>query len=108
MRVYEIRSFGANAWTLTERDEPRPKAHEAVVQMRAVSLNFRDQLVAKGSYNPRLPLPAIPCSDGAGEVVAIGDSVTLFKIGDRVAASFFQTWIDGAITPEKTRGALGG
>jgi NADPH:quinone reductase-like Zn-dependent oxidoreductase len=62
----------------------------------------------KGLYNPKLKLPRIPCSDGAGEVVAVGSGVTAWKPGDRVAGIFMQNWLDGALTPAKAKGALGG
>jgi NADPH:quinone reductase-like Zn-dependent oxidoreductase len=65
-------------------------------------------MMVKGSYNPKLKLPRIPCSDGAGEVAAIGEGVTQWKSGDRVCGCFFQNWIDGPPTPAKLKGALGG
>ena len=61
---------------MVERDEPRPAAHEVVVKFRAASLNYRDLLFAKGSYNPKARFPAVPLSDGAGEVVAAGEGVS--------------------------------
>ena len=73
-----------------------------------ISLNYRDLLVVLGKYNPRLALPRIPCSDGAGEVVALGEGVKRVKIGQRVAGIFMQNWIDGAPDAAKQRGALGG
>jgi NADPH:quinone reductase-like Zn-dependent oxidoreductase len=79
-----------------------------LVKVRAISLNYRDLLVIKGLYNPKLKLPRIPCSDGTGEVVAVGEGVTLWKPGDRVAAIFMQNWVDGPPTALKSRGALGG
>jgi NADPH:quinone reductase-like Zn-dependent oxidoreductase len=78
------------------------------VRIHAVSWNYRDLLVVQGKYNPKMRLPRIPCSDGAGEVVAIGEGVTRFKVGDRVAGIFMQNWIDGAPDADKSRGALGG
>jgi NADPH:quinone reductase-like Zn-dependent oxidoreductase len=78
------------------------------VRIHAVSFNYRDLMMVKGLYNPKLQLPRIPCSDGAGEVIAVGDGVTAWKPGDRVAGIFMQNWIDGPATPEKTKGALGG
>jgi NADPH:quinone reductase-like Zn-dependent oxidoreductase len=79
-----------------------------VVAVRAVALNYRDLLMVKGQYNPRLPLPRIPCSDGAGEVVAIGPGVSRVAVGDRVCATFMQTWIAGRINEGVARSALGG
>ena len=55
---------------------------------------------------PRLPL--IPFSDGAGEVIAVGDGVTRVAVGDRVCPMFFQSWIDGKVSAASRRYALGG
>jgi NADPH:quinone reductase-like Zn-dependent oxidoreductase len=108
MRVWQISSFGVDSLEFVERPTPTPGAGEVLVQVRAISFNFRDLLVVKGVYNPKLKLPRIPVSDGAGEVVAVGEGVTEWKKGDRVAAIFMQNWIDGPPTAEKSRGALGG
>jgi len=43
---------------------------------------------------PQIEASPHPCSDGAGEVVAVGEGVSLWKIGDRVAAIFMQNWLD--------------
>jgi NADPH:quinone reductase-like Zn-dependent oxidoreductase len=79
-----------------------------LVKVRAISFNYRDLLMVKGLYNPKLKFPRIPCSDGAGEVVATGEGVTAWKPGDRVMGIFMQNWHDGELTPIKARGALGG
>lgn len=107
MRAYELQQFGADGWTLTEQPEPKPGARQVLLKMRAVSLNYRDLLTLQGSYNPKLRLPIIPVSDGVGEVVAVGDEVTRVKVGDRVAGTFFQNWIDGPESETKVRSALG-
>jgi NADPH:quinone reductase-like Zn-dependent oxidoreductase len=91
-----------------ERPTPSPEAGEVLVKVRAISFNYRDLMVVKGVYNPKLKLPRIPVSDGAGEIVAVGDGVTIWKPGDRVAAIFMQNWLDGPPTAAKCRGALGG
>jgi NADPH:quinone reductase-like Zn-dependent oxidoreductase len=91
-----------------ERPTPTPEAGEVLVKVRAISFNYRDLLVVKGLYNPKLKLPRIPVSDGAGEVVEVGEGVTAWKPGDRVAAIFMQNWLDGPPTAAKSRGALGG
>src|SRR5205085_11417839 len=61
----------------------------------------------KGTYNPKARLPAVPLSDGAGEVVAIGEGVTKWRVGDRVCPIFVQGWIEGQPTLQKNRSALG-
>ncbi len=108
MRVWQVPSFGIDSLELVERLTPQPGPGEVLVKIHAVSLNYRDLMMVKGTYNPKLRLPRIPCSDGAGEVAAIGDGVTEWKPGDRVCGSFFQNWIDGPPTPAKVKGALGG
>jgi NADPH:quinone reductase-like Zn-dependent oxidoreductase len=55
-----------------------------------------------------MKLPRIPTSDGAGEVVEVGDGVTTVKQGDRVSSTFFQNWIEGEPTDEKCKTTLGG
>jgi len=108
MRAWQISSFGIDSLEFVERPTPSPGPGEVLIAVRAISLNFRDLLMIKGLYNPKLRLPRIPCSDGAGEVVEVGEGVTAWKPGDRVAGIFMQRWLDGALTPARARGALGG
>ena len=108
MRVWQVPSFGIDSLELVERPTPAPGAGEVLVKIRAVSLNYRDLMMVIGSYNPKLRLPRIPCSDGAGEVAAVGDGVSGFKAGDRVCPIFMQNWLDGPPTPAGVKGALGG
>jgi NADPH:quinone reductase-like Zn-dependent oxidoreductase len=108
MKVWRIPSFGIEKLEIAELPVPKPEAGEVLIHVHAVSLNYRDLMMVKGYYNPKLPLPRIPCSDGAGEVVAVGEGVTTLKTGDRVAGIFMQNWLDGPPTAEKQKGALGG
>jgi NADPH:quinone reductase-like Zn-dependent oxidoreductase len=108
MRVWQISSFGVDSLEFVERPTPLPEGGEVLVKVRAISFNYRDLLVVKGLYNPKLKLPRIPCSDGAGEVVAVGEGVTAWKPGDRVAGIFMQNWLDGPPSALKSRRALGG
>jgi NADPH:quinone reductase-like Zn-dependent oxidoreductase len=108
MKVWQIQSFGIDKLALAELPEPRPGRGEVLVKVHAVSLNFRDLLMVRGQYNPKMALPRIPCSDGAGEVVEVGDEVTSTSPGQRVAGIFMQHWLDGPPTAESSRGALGG
>lgn len=108
MRAWQISSFGIDSLEFVERPTPAPGPGEVLIAVRAISLNFRDLMMVKGLYNPKMPLPRIPCSDGAGHVVEVGPGVTAWKPGDRVCGIFMQNWIDGALTAERARGALGG
>ena len=109
MRVFEIKeSFGIDNLILSERPMPSPDYGQVVVKVRAVSLNYRDLLVVKGFYNPKLPLPLIPFSDGAGDVVAVGEGVSRASVGDRVAGIYMQSWLAGELTEAKAKSALGG
>jgi NADPH:quinone reductase-like Zn-dependent oxidoreductase len=108
MKAYEIQQFGIENLALVERPEPQPNAGEVLVKFHAFSVNYRDLIMIKGWYNPKLKMPVVPFSDGAGEVLAVGESVTKWKVGDRVSPIFMQGWIDGAIDATKARTALGG
>jgi NADPH:quinone reductase-like Zn-dependent oxidoreductase len=109
MKVFEIQnSFGLDSLTLTERPEPSPGYTEVLIKVQATSLNYRDVMIVKGTYNPKLPLPLIPFSDGVGEVVAVGEGVTRVKTGDRVAGIFRQKWLSGKVTKAKAQSDLGG
>lgn len=108
MKAYEIQQFGINELALVDRETPIPSANEVLVKFHATSLNYRDLMMVKGTYNPRLKMPLVPFSDGAGEVVGVGDLVTRFKVGDRVCPIFMQGWIDGKVEFKKARTTLGG
>jgi NADPH:quinone reductase-like Zn-dependent oxidoreductase len=108
MFAWQISSFGIDSLEFVERPSPTPGPGEVLVLVRAISFNYRDLLMVKGQYNPKLAFPRIPCSDGAGEIAAVGEGVTAWKPGDQVAGIFMQNWLDGPPTPAKVKGALGG
>ena len=108
MKAYELRQFGLENLALVERAVPQASGHEVLVKFHAASLNYRDLMFAKGVYNPKAKLPAVPFSDGAGEVVAVGEKVTRWKVGDRVCPIFMQGWLEGGPSSEKQRTSLGG
>ena len=101
-------AFGIDNVVWREVAEPQPGPGQVLVRMRAASLNYRDYLVAMGRYNPKMPLPRVPLSDGAGEVIGLGTGVTRFALGDRVAGSFMQSWLSGPYREEYGKSALGG
>ena len=108
MKVWEIQNaYGIENLVLVDKSEPVPARGQIVVAMRAASLNYRDLLTVIG-YGGGYPLPLIPFSDGAGEVVAVGPGVTRVAVGDRVCPLFFQSWLSGPVTAESRNRPLGG
>jgi NADPH:quinone reductase-like Zn-dependent oxidoreductase len=108
MKVWVIRGrFGLDALAQEERPQPEPGPGEVLLRVRAVSLNYRDLMVVKGLYNPKMSLPRIPCSDAAGEVAAVGSGVRGVAAGQRVAGLFAPAWQCGEPTEAKHRSALG-
>lgn len=107
MKAWVIHEFGIDKLKLDDVADPQPGSNEVLLRLRAASINYRDVMVVSGTYNPRMRLPAIPLSDGAGEVVAIGANVTKWKVGDRVMPIFAQRWFEGESSEEKRRTSLG-
>ncbi len=108
MRFYALESgFGIENLKMLKRDVPKPGLGQVLVKIRAASLNYRDLLLVGGKYSNQA-LPLIPLSDGAGEVVEIGEGVSRRKTGDRVAGNFFQDWTAGRIDESAAESALGG
>jgi NADPH:quinone reductase-like Zn-dependent oxidoreductase len=109
MKAVELQNtFGIDSLAVVERPQPRPGLGQVLLKMRAFSLNYRDLLVVKGQYNPKLRLPVVPLSDGVGEVTAVGDGVSRVKAGERVAGLFVQKWLCGPPTEATARTSLGG
>lgn len=109
MKAVELRGFTQDGLVLVERAEPAVGPHDVKVRVRAVSLNYRDQMVVSGMYGiPAATLPLVPLSDGAGEVVAVGAAVTRFKVGDRVTSMMTRDFISGELTEERKAAQNGG
>jgi NADPH:quinone reductase-like Zn-dependent oxidoreductase len=109
MRAYELTagSSSIDALRRCERPDPKPGTAQILVRIQAVSLNYRDLMIARGHYmGGPVGSNVIPLSDGAGEVIAAGSAVKRFRVGDRVAGTFFRNWIDGA-PPQGPLVALG-
>ena len=110
MRLYQLGKLGnLDALKQVEADDPQPAPGQVLVRMRACTLNHRDLNIISGTYTSLALKPgAIPLSDGAGEVTAVGQGVTRWKTGDRVAPIFVQRWLGGDLLPEYMPSALGG
>jgi NADPH:quinone reductase-like Zn-dependent oxidoreductase len=107
MKAYEITPGAGGALTLVDRPQPELKAGEALVRIRAASLNYRDLLIADNAYGA-VAGKLIPLSDGAGEIVAVGPGVTKRRVGDRVTPAFYPDWLIGPISADSRRRGLGG
>jgi NADPH:quinone reductase-like Zn-dependent oxidoreductase len=108
MRAVEADAFSIDALKLVERPVPVARRGEILVRVHCASLNYRDLAILAQGYLPTLPLPYVPASDAAGVVVAVGDDVTRFRVGDRVMPVYTQGWYDGKPTPEmRTKRTLG-
>lgn len=108
MKCFRINSFGSlDALKMCREKMPEPSIGQLLVKVRACSLNYRDlsMLFGKGTLSPRKGL--IPLSDGAGEIIETGDSVSRFRKGDRVAGIFFPYWQAGTLNQDTGRGAWG-
>ena len=109
MRVYRLPTAGKiEDLTIGTADRPTAGAGQAVVRIRAASLNYRDLMIVRNQYGSPARPGLVPLSDGAGEVVEVGAGVTRVKVGDRVAGIFHQRWLDGQLSDEHTKSALGG
>lgn len=92
-----------------ELPDPEPGPGEALVAIRAISINPRDLVLSQRGYGRQSgALPLIPLCDGAGEVVALGDGVSRVAVGDRVSPCFSRTWLRGEIPADYMLGAHGG
>ncbi len=95
MKAWELVGFGSNNLCMAEKEAPSPGDHEILVQVNAVSLNFRDKLLRDGTYNPDLRFPMIQGSDAVGVVVETGKAVTRVRRGDRILTNFATRWLSG-------------
>ncbi|MBN9502303.1 MAG: NAD(P)-dependent alcohol dehydrogenase [Armatimonadetes bacterium 55-13] len=109
MKSYVLKEApGFESLDLVEKELGPIGPHEVRVRVRAISLNYRDLMVAKGAYGTKGFQPVVPASDGAGEVVEVGSAVTRWKAGDKVAGIFMQTWLAGPPAASYAASALGG
>jgi NADPH:quinone reductase-like Zn-dependent oxidoreductase len=109
MRAWQINSNdGIDALACVELKSREPGPGEVRVRVRASSINYRDLATVQDPSSRKLPLPRVPNSDAAGEVVAVGPGVGEVAVGDRVAGCFFQDWEDGACSTAAMASALGG
>lgn len=102
MKAYHLEQFGSlDGIVLRDDPMPEPCAGEVIMQVRARSVNSRDVLILHKQYLLAGIQGIIPLSDGAGEIVAVGEGVRRVAVGDRVTATYFPRWRDGQIQPDQ-------
>jgi NADPH:quinone reductase-like Zn-dependent oxidoreductase len=107
MKAVELTGFGLENLKIVDRANRPLGPKEVRIQLEAASLNYRDYLLALGTYDPKQRLPLVPLSDGAGVVVDLGEEAKRFKVGDRVCPIFRQGWISGEYRAESRATSLG-
>lgn len=108
MQRYEVHfADDTPPFQLKDFQPPALAPRQVAVAIKAVSLNYRDLLVSRNTYFCPIENGLVPCSDGAGEVIAVGEEVKDLRVGDRVASLFFPNWQAGQATPHAISGALG-
>ncbi len=105
---WQFDSFGEEHLRCVPRPADAVARYQVRVRLRACALNYRDLLMVRGHYDPRMRLPLVPLSDGVGEVVEVGPDVHGLAVGDRVAGCFAPDWQAGAPSREALRTTRGG
>lgn len=95
MQQWQFGPEGRTSLALAQAPIPVPKRGEALVKVKAVSLNYREMLILDDVGYVPLGGAKVLGSDMAGEVVALGDGVTRVAVGDRVIGNFGGDWIEG-------------
>jgi NADPH:quinone reductase-like Zn-dependent oxidoreductase len=109
MQTWKIIKFGSiDGLAHLHEPAPIPGPGEVAIRLRAISLNYRDLTALRMERPGNLPPPFTPCSDGAGEITALGEGVTEWKVGDRVMPTFFRDWLSGPFSMAYHKAALGG
>jgi NADPH:quinone reductase-like Zn-dependent oxidoreductase len=100
MRAIVCHQYGSpEDLVLDELPDPTPGPGELVVRVRTAAVNFPDVLLINGKYQLKIPVPFTPGSELAGDVIAVGDSVT-YSPGDRVVGtSFVGAFAEQALLP---------
>lgn len=96
-QTYRLTAPSLESLQLFTESVPAIGSYEVLVRMRAASLNYKDNFYLAGAQGIQLPRPTVPLSDGAGEVVAVGERVNRFAVGDSVVGNFVQDWLYGPL-----------
>ncbi len=100
---------GLDSLKFGEKELPRELSPgEVTVEVRAVSLNYRDLMVARGDYSGQYDPPIIACTDMAGVIAKVAEDVKILKVGDKIINHPFRFWPSGKINSNWIRTMIGG
>src|SRR5579864_6968188 len=100
VRCHEL--IGPEGLRVDEIPSPEPEAGEIAIDVRAAGVNFPDVLITEGKYQFKPTPPFVPGGEVAGVVAAVGDGVTGFSVGDRVAATMlFGAFAERVVVPHQ-------
>jgi NADPH:quinone reductase len=91
MKAIQVKEFGSSSvLQIAELADPQPSPEQVLIQVHAAGVSPLDTYVREQSHGAPTPkLPYIPGFEAVGEIAAIGDRVTKFKVSDRVYANPF-------------------
>src|SRR6202166_236648 len=106
MKALVLREHGGDGLRLeTDFPDPVPGEGDVVLRVRAASLNYHDVFTRRGMPGIKIAMPAIMGLDIAGDIVAIGDGVEGFSVGDRVLIDPINR-VEGGLMGETVHGGL--
>ncbi|UHQ24043.1 NAD(P)-dependent alcohol dehydrogenase [Lysobacter sp. 5GHs7-4] len=108
MHAYHLQGRTLDSLRRVDLPEPAPGAGEVRIRTEAASINFRDYALATGAYQPELPRPFVPLSDGVGRIEALGAGVRGLAVGERVLGHYTTAWLDGGFRSDNHASKLGG
>ncbi len=93
---------GPDAIEVRELDAPTPNRGQVAIEVTACGVNFPDLLMSRGLYQIKPPLPFAPGGELAGRIVAVGEDVDDFSVGDAVMAlTFFGGFSSRVVVDER-------
>lgn len=103
MRAILCKEYGpANTLVIEDVPSPEVKGRGVKVRVKAAGLNFPDTLIIEGKYQLKPSMPFSPGGEMSGEVMEVGEKVTRFKPGDRVAGlTGYGAFAEEVIVPEQ-------
>ncbi|MGO1070102.1 zinc-dependent alcohol dehydrogenase family protein [Lysobacter sp. CA199] len=108
MDAFQLQGLSLDSLRRVDLPQPQPGPGQVRIKVAAASINYRDYALATGRYQPELPRPFVPLSDGVGRIEALGAGVSAFSPGERVIGHYTTQWKGGPFKSENHLSKLGG